>query len=453
MKELNICISSSNRAFNIRSNSLRVLCSYNIENKYSTSLIFANNTYAHVNYKNIKFSSSVTKQNIWKLYVDMRIVVQKQNNMFYFEKTIPTESRPSSPIYENATTDYSKDAIYLYNQLIGDFCDLYNCIKDKETFKHQICEYLEETYLFNEDFDINNPDEVIEYENYLSDDIDEEPVIKKTTLRNEIKNDCKEFFISFYLSELDNERKKSFILLENVIKETPELNKIPHQFLQKEFENYLAKNYNDLIIPDIYYCKSDVLYTIGKHIYDTYQYDFFINNMEKNIDKILSGMNISIINKDEIYYHFKTKYSKANMQNNKEFNQDVKSFVKDYIAFYNLYDKFVSLFNSDNIKLEWNEKTIQLFKKYDKKEIPVDSQYFVEYEVYQYIIPYYRKHLFRKNSNKYKPTIEKLPNFISYATSVLDILFKYNILIDSEEKVLYNENGDINSAYDEIKNM
>ena len=108
------------------------------------------------------------------------------------------------------------------------------------------------------------------------------------------------------------------------------------------------------------------------------------------------------------------------------------------------------MFDSDNIKIVWNNETIHLFEKYEKKEMPIDSQYFAEYEVYKYIIPYYRKHFFRKNSNKYKPVIEKLPGFISYATSIYDILFKYNILVDTEDKVRYNEEGDINSAYEEI---
>jgi hypothetical protein len=98
----------------------------------------------------------------------------------------------------------------------------------------------------------------------------------------------------------------------------------------------------------------------------------------------------------------------------------------------------------------WNDKTLRLFEKYDKKEIAIDSQYIAEYEVYKYIIPFYRKHLYRKNSNKYKPVIEKLPDFISYATSIYSILFKYNILIDTDDEVLYNEEGNIESAYEEI---
>ena len=108
------------------------------------------------------------------------------------------------------------------------------------------------------------------------------------------------------------------------------------------------------------------------------------------------------------------------------------------------------MFESDEIKVIWDDKTIQLFEKYDKKEISVDLQYFAEYEVYKYVIPYYRKHFFRKNSNKYKPVIDKLPGLISYATLIYDILFKYRVLIDTEDKVIYDEGGDIKSAYEEM---
>ena len=169
-----------------------------------------------------------------------------------------------------------------------------------------------------------------------------------------------------------------------------------------------------------------------------------------NINKILSTMDTSVVNKEEIFSHFKMIYSVNYIPDDKEFTQSVKDYVRDYNVFYNLYNKFVSLFDSDNIKIVWDNETIHLFEKYEKKEMPIDSQYFAEYEVYKYIIPYYRKHFFRKNSNKYKPVIEKLPGFISYATSIYDILFKYNILVDTEDKVRYNEEGDINSAYEEI---
>ena len=161
-------------------------------------------------------------------------------------------------------------------------------------------------------------------------------------------------------------------------------------------------------------------------------------------------MDTSVVNKEEIYSYFKMAYSAHYIPDDKAFTQSVKDYVRDYTDFYNLYNKFVSLFDSDNIKIVWDNETIHLFEKYDKKEMPIDSQYSAEYEVYKYIIPYYRKHFFRKNSNKYKPVIDKLPDFISYATSIYDILFKYNILIDTEDKVLYNEDGDISSAYEEI---
>ncbi|MBR4951065.1 MAG: hypothetical protein IKZ23_03835, partial [Clostridia bacterium] len=95
--------------------------------------------------------------------------------------------------------------------------------------------------------------------------------------------------------------------------------------------------------------------------------------------------------------------------------------------------------------------TIQLFQKYEQRELDVALEHIAEFEVYKHVIPLYRQHFFRKNSTKYKPTIEKLPDFISYASTVLDILFKHNVFIDNEDDVFYNENGDIDSALEEIK--
>ena len=89
---------------------------------------------------------------------------------------------------------------------------------------------------------------------------------------------------------------------------------------------------------------------------------------------------------------------KMSVSDDKEFTQSVKDYIRDNNDFYNLYNKFVNLFDSDNIKVVWDNKTIQLFEKYERKEIFVAPQYSAEYEVYKYIIPYYRKHFFRKNT-------------------------------------------------------
>jgi hypothetical protein len=295
--------------------------------------------------------------------------------------------------------------------------------------------------------DFNNPNKILEYENYESDDIDEEPVIERITAIEEVINDVKGFFVSFRQAELDS---NLVFTVEDIIKEIPELRKIPHIFLSEELKNYLAKYNDELIKPDIYYDKSDKIYHIGKHLFDAHQYSVFISTLEEKIDKILSDINSSVIDKEEIYSHFKTAYSLGCIPDDEELAQSIKVYARDYIDFYNLYHKFVNLFDSDKIKVIWDDKTIQLFEKYDKKEISIDPQYFAQYEVYRYVIPYYRKYLFRKNSNKYKPVIEKLPDFISYATSIYDILFKHNILIDTGDKVRYNEEGDIKSAYEEI---
>ena len=440
MKDLTFSITLNNHTFNIQTNNRHTLCSYVIDDTYKTSLVFASNTYANVKYKNAKFSGTVTKQNIWQLFLDSHLVIQKKYNMFYFETTKQNVTIENSTV--NNPLDYSENILCLYDLLIQKFSELYSNIEDKAEFKNQLCAYLEENY-----YDVEDHNQILEYENYADDDIDKEPNIERITVIDEIINNVKELFSSFRQAELDGNSEELDFILEEVIKEVPKLCKIPHTFLSEE----LKIQYNEEFTkPDIYYNRADRLYDLGKHLYNAYQYSAFIDTLETRINKILSTMDTSVVNKEEVYSHFKMAYSASHIPDDKELIQSVKDYVRDYNDFYNLYNKFVSLFDSDNIKIVWDNETIHLFEKYDKKEMPIDSQYSAEYEVYKYIIPYYRKHFFRKNSNKYKPVIDKLPDFISYTTSIYDILFKYNILIDTEDKVLYNEDGDISSAYEEI---
>ena len=440
MKDLTFSITLNNHTFNIQTNNRHTLCSYVIDDTYKTSLVFASNTYANVKYKNTKFSGTVTKQNIWQLFLDSHLVIQKKYNMFYFETTKQNVTIENSTV--NNPLDYSENILCLYDLLIQKFSELYSNIEDKAEFKNQLCAYLEENY-----YDVEDHNQILEYENYADDDIDKDPDIERITVIDEIINNVKELFSSFRQAELDGNSEELDFILEEVIKEVPKLCKIPHTFLSEE----LKIQYNEEFTkPDIYYNRADRLYDLGKHLYNAYQYSAFIDTLETRINKILSTMDTSVVNKEEVYSHFKMAYSASHIPDDKELIQSVKDYVRDYNDFYNLYNKFVSLFDSDNIKIVWDNETIHLFEKYDKKEMPIDSQYSAEYEVYKYIIPYYRKHFFRKNSNKYKPVIDKLPDFISYTTSIYDILFKYNILIDTEDKVLYNEDGDISSAYEEI---
>lgn len=440
MKDLTFSITLNNHTFNIQTNNRHTLCSYVIDDTYKTSLVFASNTYANVKYKNAKFSGTVTKQNIWQLFLDSHLVIQKKYNMFYFETTKQNVTIENSTV--NNPLNYSENILYLYDLLIHKFSELYSNIEDKAEFKNQLCAYLEENY-----YDVEDHNQILEYENYADDDIDKEPNIERITVIDEIINNVKELFSSFRQAELDGNSEELDFILEEVIKEVPKLRKIPHTFLSEELKNQYNEEFTK---PDIYYNRADRLYDLGKHLYNAYQYSAFIDTLETRINKILSTMDTSVVNKEEVYSHFKMAYSASHIPDDKELTQNVKDYVRDYNDFYNLYNKFVSLFDSDNIKIVWDNEIIHLFEKYDKKEMPIDSQYSAEYEVYKYIIPYYRKHFFRKNSNKYKPVIDKLPDFISYTTSIYDILFKYNILIDTEDKVLYNEDGDISSAYEEI---
>ena len=334
----------------------------------------------------------------------------------------------------------------LYTQLIEFLPEYYLCIEDKETFKRQLCEYLSEEY---QDYGIEDLDQIVEYENWDNVKFDEDPIIEKTSKKNILIKDCQDCFICFRQSEIDIKNIKSIITMENVIRETPSLCQVPHKLLQKEFDGYLAENYADLIEPNIWYYQEEVLQNIANEIYTSCQYALFINTLDEKIDEILSSMVVGDIDKNEISSYFKLIYTRDSLPSNEDFELCVRELVNKHVAFNQIYEKFVALFNTDYIQIEWNDEKLGLFQKYDE-EGWVDSQNLAEYEAYKYIIPLYKQHFLCKNSTRYRPVIEQLPVFFSYASNVLDILFKHKILIHNDNVVVYNHDGNVELACKEI---
>ena len=333
MKYLTFSITLNNYTFAVQTNNRHTHCSYVINDTYKTSLVFASNTYAYVSYKNAEFSGTVTKQNNCHLSLDRQPIFQINNKIPFFLLTKQRQNDDIEKSTINKPLDYSENILDLYELLIDKFSDLYFNINDKENFKNQLCDYLEENY-----YSVEAPNQVLEYENYTDEDTDKEPDIERIAVIDEITNNVKLFFSSFRQAELDNNSNELVFTLEEVLKEVPETRKIPHEFLVEEFKNYLTKYDEDLTKPDIYYNREDRLFEIGNHLYETYQYSIFINTLEKRIDKILSTMDTSVVNKEEIYTHFKNTYSRRYIPDYKEFTQSVKDYVCNYIDFYNLYN-------------------------------------------------------------------------------------------------------------------
>lgn len=450
MKDLVFSISLRNHIFNIRTTPQSTLCYYHNDGKYSTSLIFASKTYASVEYKNVSFRGAVTKRNIWSVDIDYRPILKKRFNSFYFTSNESVQNREESEAICKVLPKYPDKILWLYNQLIEFLHEYYLCIEDKGTFKDQLCEILLERYL---DDEIEDLDRIVEYENWIDVESDEDPIIEKTNLKNILIEECQDFFICFRQAEIDDKNKTAIITLENVINEKPCLSEIPYELLQEEFYAFLKENYADLIKPDIWYYQEEVLMNIGDEIYASCQYVLFINTLEEKINKILSSMLVEDIDKDELYSYFKSHYNKDSLPSDKEFERNVREFVNEHVRFNHIYEKFVSLFNTNRIKIEWNDEKLGLFQKYDEEGQIPDTQNLAEYEAYKYVIPFYRKHFLRKNSNRYKPVIEQLPTFASYGATVLDILFKHKIITNNEDTVAYNNDGNIELAYKEITAM
>lgn len=447
MKDLVFSISFRNHTFNIRTTPRSTLCYYQNEGKYTTSLTFASNTYATVEYKNIRFSGTVTKKNKWSVQLNYQPILKKRYNSYYYISEESVQRIEGNEVSSDVPTEQPEKILWLYNQLIEFLSELYLCIEDKETFKDQLCEYLAENY---PDDEIEDLDSIVEYENWNDVEDDEDPIIEKISLKNKLIDECQDFFICFRQAETDNKNKKAIITLENILKETPGLSLIPHELLEKEFSRILDENYAELLKPDIWYSLEDILMELGEKIFNSCQYKLFVSTIEEKIDRILSAMGIGDIEKDELYLHFKSKYSEDELPSDEEFEWDVKSYVDEYMAFNQIYGKYFALFNTDHIKIEWNDEILCLFQKYDDEGIVTDPQNLSEYEVYKYVMPFYRKHFLRKNSNRYKPVIEQLPEFTMYGSTVLDILFKHNVIACNGDTVDYNKDGNIALACEEI---
>lgn len=450
MKDLVFSISFKNHTFIIRTTPRSTQCYYDSEGKYTTSLIFASNTYASVKYKNVSFHGSVTKHNIWHVNLDYKPILKKRYNSYYYLSNDPIQNMEEHEKTTDAATEYPDKVLRLYSQLIELLSENYLCIEDKDTFKDQLCDYLFENYL---DEEVEDLDTIIESENWNDVEEDEDPIIEEISLKKYLIKECKDFFICFRQAEIDNKNKKVIVTLENVIIETPELSQIPRELLQTEFCSFWDKNYADLIKPDIWYYQEELLMSIGDELLEACQYALFINTVEKKIDSILVSMMVDDIDRDELYSYFKFHYDKDCLPSDEEFESDVRAFVNEYVTFNQICKKYVSLFNTNHIKIEWNDEKLFLFQKYDESGQIADSQDHAEYEAYKYVMPFYRKHFFRKNSNRYKPIIEKLPLFTTYATTVLDILFKHEAITDKGDVVVYNADGNIDLAYKEIQTL
>ena len=447
MKDLVFSIAYKNHTFNIKATPRSMLCSYYNKGNYVTSLIFASNTYASVDYKNVGFRGAVTKRDNWYVSVNYRTVVKKHYHNYYFLSEKSSLKETENKLVFDKTKEYPDRVLWLYGQMVEFLQEYYRCIEDKERFKEQLCEILASDY---SDEGIEDLDTVVEYENWDNVGPDEDPIIEKRSLKDVLVEDCQEFFVCFRQSEIDSKNKEEILALENVIKETPSLLRFPYELLQKEFYRFLDKNGTDLIKPNIWHYQKEVLLDIAEELTESCQYILFIDAVEEKIDNILLWMGVEHIDKDELYSYFKMHYDQDRLPSDEEFEIDVRKFVNEQVEFQSIYNKYVSLFNNDYIKIEWDDEKLSLFQKYDKEEQIIDPKNLAEYEVYKYVMPFYKKHFLRKNSNQYRPIIEKLPAFTSYGSAVLDILFKHKVIVDNGETVVYNDDGNTEMAYKEI---
>jgi hypothetical protein len=448
MKSFSFCVSYKNHKFQVCTDRHSSLCFYSRKDNYTTSLTFASNTYARVEYKNLRFSGRVTTRNVWSVKADYTSVVRKHKHCYYFGPQTPIPIACQDTATEDIVTSYPENVLYLYDLLIHAFPSQYSEIENKEAFKQQLCEDLLRRYA---DVDANSLDKVVKYENYTEVGPEDAPIIELRTIRNILLYEYEECFTAFHQSESDSKNIAAVFSPENLISAVPKLREIPLALLQENLASYLDENRTELIRHDMNYSRSSELFFAGSDLCDACACAGFVNSAEERISKLLSARGFNDVDKSDLLAHIHSTYSEDYIPTDEEFEESVIDFANKYTPFYRLYNKFTSLFHTNHIELEWNDETIQLFQEYEKNEHLIDPKCLAEFEAYKYISLFYRKHFFKKNSTQRKQIIEQLPSFTAFAASVFEILFKHNILIDEPECVVYNKDGDVDSAFEELR--
>ena len=316
MKDLIFTISYRDHTFTIRTRPRSTLCYYDIEGKYTTSLIFATNTYASVDHKNVHFCGRATKQDIWRVDIGFRSVLWKRYDRIYYLSSKATQSKEENAEISNDPSEFPDKILRIYDQLIEFLQEYYLCIEDKETFKKQLCESLVERYSYDE---IGDLDRIVEYENWDDVGPDDDPIIENISLKEYLIKEHQENFIRFRQAEIDNKSKEDIITLDNVIQETPSLLEYPYESLKNEFCKFWYKNIAESIKPDIWYSQEDVLIDIGEELSECCEYALFIDTVEERIDMILSSLGIENIDKDGLYSELKSYYAKDSLPSEEEF--------------------------------------------------------------------------------------------------------------------------------------
>ena len=137
MNTLTFKILLNDYTFQVYSTSKHVQCSYYTQNKYNAILVFAENTYARLSYKNVTFHGTSTKRDNWRIRLNGHQIICKKYNSYYF-KSSDHSNENTHKMIESTIESFPNNVLNLYNETINYLSDYYSCIENKKIFQQQL---------------------------------------------------------------------------------------------------------------------------------------------------------------------------------------------------------------------------------------------------------------------------------------------------------------------------
>lgn len=419
--------------------------SYNVVCDGKTfSLIFSTiNTriYAKTYYKNTIFEGNIMAHNIWDIYLlNQGLIVCKQHDSLKIKgmtQSVINEEAKELTNNNKIEVDYSLNETQqeLFDSMISKYKNLLRKVDNIELCKEQLKELI---FIKEED------------EDDYDDDYD---------FKDEYIKDCKEYINNFIQAEQDKENIEELVTLENIIQVYPDLKKIKKHTLKQYFERF----YNEYDIESffeksafefeesIYYDRELSLQNIGSTI-NKYHLEYLKEQFEKEVpakvEFILGKQFHKVKNADSIIRKICMEYRFSSVPSDEELAERAHYYLNRLIEFNNLFEKCLDEYGTNEILIELYDDKEKRFDIYEQTKTGLSDNEIKEYEcVYKIIKPFYRTCLFRKNSNKFKPSIQNFNTFIEFVNQIYKTLIDNQFLIEvGEDTFTYNTSVD----YDEI---
>lgn len=438
MKELKLGIKKENHRFDIRIMPFRKSISYtSFCNDYELVIVFGNknNRHPYVNYKNLRYSGAISSRANWNIFISnpRTCLVSMKNCCIWVKSDMQTNDTHNENIKtfdKNHLVISPNECQNLYNECILYNKHLYDLIFDKEVFKKEILELIEDDFMYLD-----------EYEN-------------KEAYFEEIS----EYFENFILAEKECPKITELISVEDILKQ--EYTSLKELKIQDTTEfidfaiDVIAEEYKDKI--SIYYSRetiyndivNEAILNIEERNYAQFKKKY--SNLEK-IEKLLHDKILVLNDPEPLLERINYLITSKEIISKEMLFDKSDELIEEYLSFERVYEQFE---DCDYVKvIDLKGEKEQLFLAYEEGKATLSETELMEYRAYNVIMPYYHSALYNRSKTKLKPSIENLDSYFKFARNTIELLIKNNIVIKRGNTFKYNNNGDVVRYVEDIDRL